>query len=169
MRVVGLAVHPRVPHRHAAAEVSRGIVDQPFRNRPHMVPDDAPGARIQRVGIIGRSHEHDAVHHHRRHFQPVGIAGMEYPLRPQLSDIRRVDLGQAAEAAPREIPVIREPVCSGRLGDQLGGKHIDHCRGRFPGHIVRRHHHQAAQKSSQRQGHSCQQSRSLCHPNQAAL
>ena len=94
-----------------------------------MVPDHASGARVQRVGVVRGSHEHDAVHDHRGYLHPVRIAGMEDPLRAKLSDIRRVDLGQAAETASGEIAVIGEPVFSRRLGDQLSGKHIDRRRG----------------------------------------
>ena len=38
--------------RDAAGQVAGRIVDQSFRKRQRMVPDDKPRARVQRVGIV---------------------------------------------------------------------------------------------------------------------
>ena len=151
MGVVGQPVHPRVPQRDAAAEVPGRIVDQSLRDRPRVMPDHQPSARIQRVGIVGRGHEHDAVRDYGRDLQPVRIAGMEYPLRPQLSDICRIDLRQAAEAAATEVSVVGEPIRSGWRGDQLSGKHVNHHRPGCFRRLVRSRNGQATQQCRERQ------------------
>src|ERR1700693_1159365 len=113
-----------------------GVVDQPCGNRPGMVPDGSAGSGVEGVGVIGGGHEHDAVHHHWRDLQAVRVVGMEDPLSPKLSDIGGVDLRQTAVTAPCEISVVRKPICSGRLSNELSGKDVDHRRSGFIGWMM---------------------------------
>src|SRR5260370_42042921 len=123
MGVIGLPVLSGMPHRDSATEVPGGVVDQSLGDGPSMMPDYAAGGGVQRVGVVGRGRKHDAVYNHRCDLQAVRIAGMEYPLRSQLCHVAEVDLRQITVAAPREIAVIGKPVCSRRVGGQLGWEH----------------------------------------------
>ena len=60
---------------------------RPFVRGRSVVPDPAPGARVERVALVGGGHVHDAVHHDRRHFQPRGC--------------RRARTSSAERGAPR--------------------------------------------------------------------
>jgi hypothetical protein len=61
MRIVGLHVDPVVPNCHPAIDMTGGIVDQSFRNRPRMLPHHASGARIEGGGVVRRSYEHHSI------------------------------------------------------------------------------------------------------------
>src|ERR1700731_184115 len=88
----------------------RGVVDQPFSDRPRVMPDHSAGLRIQRKGIVRGSDKHEAIERHRRDFQAIRIRRVEYPLCAQLPDILRIDLLEAAEPAARVIPIVRKPI-----------------------------------------------------------
>src|SRR6202045_5432451 len=88
----------------------RGVVDQPFSDRPRVMPDHSAGLRIQRISIVRGSDKHEAIEHHRRDFQAIRIRRVEYPLRAQLPDILQIDLFEAAEPAARVIAVVRKPI-----------------------------------------------------------
>jgi len=95
--------------------VLRGIVNQPFGDRPRVVPDVSAGLRIESIGIVGGSDKHESVENHRRDFQAIRIGRVEYPLRAELTHILRIDLIEAAEAAARIIPIVGKPICPHRL------------------------------------------------------
>src|SRR5438094_4121511 len=114
-----------MPYGDSATQMSRRIVDQPFRDRPFMMPDHTTSAGVECKSIVGRGHEHDPVHNDGCHFKTVRIIRMKYPLRSQLSDIAAIDLRQTAVSSSREVPVVGKPIGTGWLSGQLGSMHIN--------------------------------------------
>src|SRR5689334_23021057 len=110
MSVIGLPVDTGMPYGDSATKVAGGIVNQTGGDRPDVMPDHTAGTGVQRVSIVGGGHEHDAVYNYRCDLEPVRVAGMEHPLRPQFAHVAQVNLGEFAIAAPGEISVIGEPV-----------------------------------------------------------
>ena len=116
MSVIGLPVHTGMPYGDSATKVAGGIVNQTGGDGPDVMPNCAASTGVQCVSIVGGGHEHDAVYNYRRDLEPVRVAGMEHPLRPQLAHVAQVNLGEFAIAAPGEISIIGEPIRSRRVG-----------------------------------------------------
>src|SRR5207244_11767940 len=106
MCVVGLPVDSGMPNGCATADVARGVINKAFAVPTRMMPDHAASTGIESVSIVGGSRKHYAVHNHRCNFQAVLVCGVKDPLGSQLSDVSRVDLGQAAVAAPGVIAIV---------------------------------------------------------------
>jgi hypothetical protein len=92
MRVVRFHVNPVVPKADAAVGVLRRVIDQPFRNRPRMMPHYSSGTCVERGGIVRGSHEHHSIRHYRSHLKPSRVARMKNPFRVQPHEIAWVDL-----------------------------------------------------------------------------
>src|SRR2546430_14218573 len=93
----------------------RSVVNQPFGDRPRVVPNDAASLRIESIGIVGGGDKHESVENHRRDFQAIRIGRVKDPLRAQLPDILNLDLIEAAEAAAGIIPMVGKPIRPHRL------------------------------------------------------
>src|SRR5580698_3958494 len=50
---------------------------------------------------------------------------MKDPLSAEVADVRGRDFGEIAEAAAGVVAIVGDPVCSGRLDEQIFGPHID--------------------------------------------
>ena len=117
VRMIGDHEDGVAENRDAAINGGAGVADHAFRQRPGVMPDLPPAARIERVGLVRHGHVHHAVHHHRRYFQVIGIGDGEHPLSPQLCDICGVDLAQLAMAISAEAAMISRPIAWFRIGD----------------------------------------------------
>ena len=73
VRVVGDHEHAVAGDGDAAVDAAGGVAGQALRARAPVVPDPPSGAGVERIALVGGGHVHDAVHHHRRHFQPRGV------------------------------------------------------------------------------------------------
>src|SRR3984957_8718540 len=90
--------------------MTRGIIDQAARNRPGIMPEYLSRLRVESKHIVSPGEVHDAVHHYRRAFQHPGGLGMKDPLRLQVSNILRSNLGETAEATSCVVTVVRGPI-----------------------------------------------------------
>ena len=114
MGVIGLQKNAVAGHSDAA--VDSGIANHSRRAGQLVMPELAAGPRIQRETLVGGGHVHDAVHDHRRHFQPSRARNRSHPLRCQPGDIVLVDLRQRGVAVAAGIAIVGWPV---RLGSDL--------------------------------------------------
>src|SRR5580704_6036336 len=125
MRVVGFEKNFGMPERDPTIVMLGGIVDEPFGDRPRIVPNGATSAGVEGKGVVGGSDEHDAVNDYRRDLEASRVAYVEDPLCAEVGDIRRRDLGEIAEAAPGVIPIVRNPVRARGLNEQVLRADVD--------------------------------------------
>src|SRR5262249_31286921 len=92
VRVVGLQKHPRVPDGHATVVMLRCVIDQSLGDGAGVMPNDAPGLRVEGVGVIRGSYEHYSFIYDGSDLERARIRCMKNPIDPQVSNIAFVDL-----------------------------------------------------------------------------
>lgn len=125
MSVIGLHVDAGSQDGHAPIVMLRGIIDQPLRDRSSMMPQQLARSRVKGVRIICAGDEHNARNDDRRHLEGAYSARMEDPLRSELINIGRCDLGEAAEAVPTIVTIVGRPVVTQFDAEQIGLRHIN--------------------------------------------
>ena len=128
MGVIRVHENPLAPNADSAIVVTRGVVNQAFRNWPRIVPDGAASSRVYGVGIIRNGDEHDAVDHDGRDFECVGLGGVKNPLPTQLVHVGRGDLIQAREATAGVVAIVGRPIRGHRSRGQVGVGYINDSR-----------------------------------------
>src|SRR5271157_2110083 len=119
MSIVRFRIDKMLPHADTATFVGCCIVEQSRTYWPGIVPQASTCGGIESKNIIGGSHVHDAAHDHRGRLQLLRIDRMAKPSRAQLGDVTAMNLVQDAEAASGGVSVIRGPVFSDRLLQQI--------------------------------------------------
>ncbi len=110
MSIVCFHVQAVARYGHAAIDMAGGVIDQAARNRPRIVPEHFSRLRIEGKRIVRPGEVHDAVHHDGRRFQHAGRLGVKDPLRLQVGNILRSDLGKTAKAPAGVVAVVRRPI-----------------------------------------------------------
>ena len=118
MRVVRFHEDAGVPDPDPPVVVRGSVVDQTFGERACVMPERAPGAGVEREGVVSGSDVHDSVDHHRRDLQGVGIGRVKHPPRAKPVDVRGRDLVERRVTPARVVPVVRRPVVTGRSPNQ---------------------------------------------------
>src|ERR1700733_8859896 len=110
MSVVCFHVEVSARQGHASIDMTRGVIDKPARNGPRIMPEYFSRLRIQCEGVVRAGEVHDAIHHYRRRFEYAWGFGMKDPLRLQVANVLRSDLGKAAEALASVVAVVHWPI-----------------------------------------------------------
>ena len=93
----------------SATEIVYAVL-QALRQLTLGVPDLLAGSRVDRPRMVERTgHVEHAVQDERRRFELVDDAGLECPLRSELTGIRRGDLRERTEPLAGVVPRIDEP------------------------------------------------------------
>src|ERR1039457_2740414 len=77
------------------------------------MPDLPPGARVERVTLIGNGDIHDPFHNHRRYLETPRVRNWKHPPGGQPRDVVAGDAGKSGVAIPAGIAVVRGPVLLG--------------------------------------------------------
>lgn len=112
MCVVCLHIQTHAQNGHAPIVMLTGVVDQARRHSSGVMPKQLAGLCIQRIGVVGAGHEHDARNHHRSDFKWADRAGVEHPLRGEPACVRRSYLSHRAVTRTGVVTVVRDPVVS---------------------------------------------------------
>src|SRR5437016_2507739 len=116
-------------HKNLVAEDRKPAVDSPTarpnvrRQRLLVLPNGASGPRIQRVhAVVLSGTVQNSVDHQRRRFEFAACHRLISPLGHKRRHIRNVNLVQRAEAMPRIISRVHQPVLRllGRIEQPLG-------------------------------------------------
>ena len=100
MCVIRFHVDARVPYGYTAIVVRRRIIDQALCNRTRIMPDHTSRSCVESKSIVRRRHEHQPIYNHGCGFKIAGVRRMKHPLRAQLIDILRRDLGETRVSPP---------------------------------------------------------------------
>src|SRR5271169_4135273 len=96
--------------RHAAIDPAGGVAGQLLGAWAAVMPDLASAAGVERVSFVHAGDVHYSVGNHRGDLEGARRASdVEDPLRRELLDVARVDLGERAEAVAAFIAVIGGP------------------------------------------------------------
>ena len=104
-------VHVEAVAEHGEAAVDAAAADvHALGQVADVAPDLAPGAGVDRPRRVVRPGDvHHAVEDDRRRLELAELRGLERPLRRQLADVGRGDLGQRAVALAAVVAAVVEP------------------------------------------------------------